>query len=36
MIGTNLSEILDYKFIKSYFRGKYTDFDCEWYPDIGR
>ena len=36
LIGTNLSEIWNYKFSKNFIRGKYTDFDAGWYPDIGR
>jgi hypothetical protein len=36
LIGTNISEIWDYKFSKSFIKGKYTDFDAGWYPDIGR
>jgi len=36
LIGSNFSEILNYKFSKNVIKGKYTDFDAEWYPDIGR
>ena len=36
LIGANVSEIEDSKFSKSFFKGKYTDFDAGWYPDIGR
>ena len=36
LIGANISEIGDFKFSKKIIKGKYTDFDADWYPDIGR
>lgn len=32
MIGTNMNET---GWLKGQFNGKYSDFDADWYPDIG-
>lgn len=36
MIGMNLVEVSDNRISTTVFRGKYTDFSEDWYPDIGR
>ena len=34
-IGMNLVEVSDNKLSRSVFTGKHTDFDADWYKDIG-
>ena len=35
MLGFSLVEVADNKISNSIFKGKHTDFDAAWYPDIG-
>lgn len=35
MIGMNLVEYYDSKYLDTVFRGKHTDFGAGWYKDIG-
>jgi len=34
-LGMNLMEHYDNKITQALFKGKYTDFSSDWYPDVG-